>query len=169
MILTSFSSLKFNFCNLLQYSFLNLSSLSIYQANSIYVFREIIFLGDFLANFYNFHFILLEYFCRIRIWFTYRYDALIFVSGPQNVFLVEVWNRNNAHGKFCIPRLRLGYKKKPLALSKFMFNLNAFIIYRTSYSDISFSFLGWYFGRTGNHDLNSSKDDDTRKNATKIC
>ena len=109
MILTSFFfSLKFNFCNLLQYSFLNLSSLSIYQANSIYIFREIIFLGDFLANFYNFHFIL---FCRIRIWFTYRYDALIFVSGPQNVFLVEVWNRNNDHGKFCIPRLRLGYKK----------------------------------------------------------
>lgn len=63
----------------------------------------------------------------------------------------------------------LGTKKKPLALSKFMFNLNAFIIYRTSYSDISFSFLVWYFGRSGNHDLNSSKDDDTRKNATKIC
>ena len=41
----------------------------------------------------------------------YRKDTLTFAAGIQNMFLVEVSNRNYAHCVFCIPRLCLGHKK----------------------------------------------------------
>ena len=52
-----------------------------------------------------------KFFARIRRYINYRLDAIIFTQGHQNVFLDEVSNRNNTHGVFCIPRLRLGHKK----------------------------------------------------------
>ena len=41
----------------------------------------------------------------------YRKYTAYFVSGIQNVFLVEVSNRNYAHDVFFIPRLYLEHKK----------------------------------------------------------
>ena len=50
-------------------------------------------------------------FCSIIMCIIYRKDTLSFAAGIQNVFLVEVSNRNYAHGVFCIPQLRFGHKK----------------------------------------------------------
>ena len=41
----------------------------------------------------------------------YMLDVLSFALGIQNVFVVKVTNRNYTHNMFCIPQLRLGYKK----------------------------------------------------------
>ena len=41
----------------------------------------------------------------------YGKDILNFAAGIQSVFLVEVSDKNYAHGVFCIPRLCLGHKK----------------------------------------------------------
>ena len=56
-------------------------------------------------------------FDTLRIFFSikrcniYRLDILTFALGIQNVFVVKVSNRNLTHNMFCIPQLRLGYKK----------------------------------------------------------
>ena len=50
-------------------------------------------------------------FFSIEMCIIYREDTLNFATGIQNVFLVEVSNRNYALHVFCIPRLCLGHKK----------------------------------------------------------